>query len=309
MSNPVIALSAGHGYKTKGKRCLKSIDPSETREWYLNDRIMDKVENKLTNYNCTVIRVNDTTGNVDTPLSKRVLTANEANADIYISMHHNAGVSGGTGGGTVVFYYPNGNNSLIAKKLYNHIVKYTNLTGNRSNPVPSTTSLYEVKKPKAKSFLVENGFMDSTVDVPIILTENHAEKTANGVVDFLVEYFNLTRKMGKNTVTTSNSLTYTRTQFIKDIQNAVGVVADGIIGKKTLNALVTVSKSKNNKHAVVKPLQKYLNSLGFNCGTVDGCAGAKFDSATKAWQKANNCIADGEFTKGGKSWKKILGVQ
>lgn len=151
--------------------------------------------------------------------------------------------------------------------------------------------------------------MDSTVDVPIILTENHAEKTANGVVDFLVEYFNLIRKMGKNTVTTSNSLTYTRTQFIKDIQNAVGVVADGIIGKKTLNALVTVSKSKNNKHAVVKPLQKYLNSLGFNCGTVDGCAGAKFDSATKAWQKANNCIADGEFTKGGKSWKKILGVQ
>lgn len=107
---------------------------------------------------------------------------------------------------------------------------------------------------------------------------------------------------------TPTPTTYTRTQFIKDVQRAIGTTADGIVGNKTLSKLVTVSKSKNNKHAVVKPLQKYLNALGYNCGTVDGIAGSKFDSAAKAWAKANGCVVDGEFTKGGKSWRKILGV-
>lgn len=106
----------------------------------------------------------------------------------------------------------------------------------------------------------------------------------------------------------TTSTTYTRTQFIKDVQSAIGVVADGIVGTKTLNALVTVSKTKNNKHAVIKPLQKYLNALGYDTGVVDGIAGSKFDSAAKAWATANGCVADGEFTKGGKSWRKILGV-
>ena len=45
-----IALDAGHGLYTAGKRCLKAIDPNETREWWLNDRICDKVEKKLASY-------------------------------------------------------------------------------------------------------------------------------------------------------------------------------------------------------------------------------------------------------------------
>ena len=112
----------------------------------------------------------------------------------------------------------------------------------------------------------------------------------------------------KKKASTSTSSVYTRTQFIKDIQRAIGTTVDGIVGNKTLSKLITVSRYKNSRHAVVKPLQKYLNALGYNCGAVDGIAGSKFDSAAKAWAKANGCVADGEFTKGGKSWRKILGV-
>lgn len=203
-NKPVIALSAGHGLYTAGKRCMKSLDKNETREWYLNDRIVDKIEFKLQAYECTVVRVNDTTGKVDTPLATRATTANNANADIYIAMHHNAGINGGSGGGTVVFYYPTGDGKEMATDLYNHIIKYTGLKGNRSKPIASTRTLYEVRVPKAKAFLIENGFMDSRVDVPVILSESHAEKTAMGVVDFLVEHFNL-KSNGKviNTTTTT----------------------------------------------------------------------------------------------------------
>ena len=42
-----IVLDAGHGRNTPGKRCLKSLDPAETREWVLNARICDKVEQLL----------------------------------------------------------------------------------------------------------------------------------------------------------------------------------------------------------------------------------------------------------------------
>lgn len=204
VTNPVIALSAGHGLYTVGKRCLKSIDPNETREWVLNDRIVDKVEEKLKGYYCTVVRVNDTTGKIDTPLATRVTTANNKNADIYLSMHHNAAINGGSGGGTLVYYYPTGDRKAIATKLYNHIVACTGLKGNRSTPVVSTTELYEPKAPNAISFLIENGFMDSTTDTPIILTEEHAERTAVGVVNFLVEYFNL-KKNGNVIVTTPST--------------------------------------------------------------------------------------------------------
>lgn len=200
MAIKVIALSAGHGYSTAGKRCIESLDPCMTREWFLNDRIADKVENALKNYECKVVRLDDTTGSKDISLANRVATANKANADVYISIHHNAGVYGGPGGGTMVLYYPNAESRKLATKLYDSIVKRTGLYGNRSTPIYANNNLYEIKKTKMVCLLIENGFMDSKTDVPIILTEEHAEKTARGIVAFLVEQFCLEPKKDFNEV-------------------------------------------------------------------------------------------------------------
>lgn len=191
---PLIALSAGHGIDTAGKRCRKSIDPNETREFFLNDRIIDIVENELKNYKCRILRVNDTTGKVDTPLKTRTDAANKAKADVYLSMHHNAGIKGGSGGGTVVYYYSsNPERKTQSKALYDAIVKETKLVGNRSAKVIKK-SFHEVRESDMPAFLVENGYMDSTVDTPIILTEDHAKKTAKGVVNFLVDLLDLKKR-------------------------------------------------------------------------------------------------------------------
>ena len=40
----LIYIDAGHGRHTAGKRCLKRIDPEETREWVLNSRVADKLQ-------------------------------------------------------------------------------------------------------------------------------------------------------------------------------------------------------------------------------------------------------------------------
>lgn len=206
MAQKIIALDAGHGMKTAGKRCLKSLDPNETREWYLNDRIMDKVEAALAAYDCRVIRVGDTTGVKDVSLASRVKTANAARANVYISMHHNAGLGGRNGGGTVVFYSSSSpERGVQAQKLYQAIVSRTGLRGNRSAKVVNK-GFYVIRKTSMPSFLVENGFMDSPQDVPVILSERHADRTAEGVVDFVVAMLQLRSKAGLAGSSTGNAL-------------------------------------------------------------------------------------------------------
>lgn len=188
---PIVAISAGHYKYTSGKRCLKSLDPNETREWVLNDRIADLVEKMLTEYEVSVVRLDDTTGEKLVSLQTRKMIAENAHADIYIAIHHNAGVKGGSGGGTVVYHYPTPNNKAQAEKLYKSIIDQTKLVGNRSQGVKDTTELYEVYAPTMDSYLIENGFMDSSTDVPIILKEEHAIKTATGVVNYLVNAYSI----------------------------------------------------------------------------------------------------------------------
>ena len=219
----IIALDAGHGMSTAGKRCLKSLDKNETREWYLNDRIMDLVEATLKNiYDCTVIRTDDTTGKKDISLSTRVKTANQAKADVFISMHHNAGVNGGSGGGTVVYYSSSKTERAgQAQRLYDRIVNLTGLKGNRSQKVIKK-GFYVIAKTTMPAFLVENGFMDSSTDVPIILTEDHAKKTAEGVVNFLVDMLSLKKKSTQTATVVSSNVYYPRYTGKKDtLSNAL----------------------------------------------------------------------------------------
>lgn len=107
-------------------------------------------------------------------------------------------------------------------------------------------------------------------------------------------------------ITTKSSTKYTKKQFIKDIQSSIGVVSDGIVGSKTLSALITVSKSKNNKHKVVKHLQKYLNTIGYNCGTADGIFGNNTHNAIILFQTKNRLSTDGIVGKN--TWRKLFNI-
>lgn len=108
----------------------------------------------------------------------------------------------------------------------------------------------------------------------------------------------------------SSSGTYSQKDFVKDVQEATGAKVDGIAGKETLSKTITVSAKVNNRHAVVRAIQKRLNALGYNCGTADGIAGAKFTNAVNLYQKnvLKYKTLDGEVTKGGKMWKSLLGM-
>lgn len=191
-----IALTAGHYLDTPGKRCLKSLDPNETREWVLNDRIADKVETLLKGYEgYMLIRTDDTTGKKDISLTARTNAANNFKADIYISIHHNAGINGGKGGGIVAYTYTNVDKVTKEwqKELYNALIAKTGLGGNRATPL-AKSNLAECRQTTMPAVLLELGFMDSKTDVPIILTEDYANKCAEAIVEVLVKKGGLTKK-------------------------------------------------------------------------------------------------------------------
>lgn len=111
-----------------------------------------------------------------------------------------------------------------------------------------------------------------------------------------------------NTSANTSSKTDSLTEFIKEIQAAIGANVDGIAGSETLSKTVTISATINRRHAVVKPLQKRLNALGFNCGAVDGIVGAKTTEAIKLYQQSKKCIVDGELTARHRTWQHILEI-
>lgn len=176
----ILCLDCGHGLTTKGKQCLDG-----TKEWTLNERIGRYAEELLTEKGITVIRSDDRSGKRDVPLSQRVKTANDL-CDYFISIHHNAGIKGRRGGGIVVYWYSSkAEREKQARALYNRAIDKTGLRGNRAEPVKKN-NFYVLRKTKCPALLIECGFMDSVVDLPIIKTEDFARGIAKAITEFIL---------------------------------------------------------------------------------------------------------------------------
>ena len=312
-----IAFCAGHYLQTPGKRLPKELDPNETREWILNDRVARYFAEAATQYeDVQLYRTDDETGKTFVDIPQRVAQANSWGANLYIDMHHNAAGRVFSGGGVEVFSCPG---SAEGKKyrdaIYKEVIAAGGLRGNRSQPLQEKRfdSLTLTRMP---SVLVEYGFMDSTVDAPVILTAEYARKVGYATMDAIAQLRGLKKKGGtviaptvKAEAAPSVSSEYTKKQFIRDVQDACGAAVDGIAGPETIGKTVTLSAEKNSRHAAVKPVQKRLYALGYtDVGEADGIAGPLFTAAVVAFQEDNHCWVDGEITAGNKTWKKLLGM-
>lgn len=250
-----IAIDAGHGKYTSGKRCMKKLDPNETREWWLNDRIADRLESLLTAYDCEVLRVDDTTGLTDVSLKNRVKKANNWGADVYISVHHDAGIMGRLlgvlgrkAGGTTVFYCSSkAVRKTQAQALYNAVIAATRLVGDRTSPVVKK-GFYVIKNTTMPAFLIENGFMDSPTDVPIILTDAHAKDTAKGLLNFLVSEFKL-KKLSGAVVSEAVNTSFKVKVIVNSLNYRAGAGTNypinGAINDKGIYTIVDTAKASN----------------------------------------------------------------
>ena len=303
-----IAYCAGHDLNTPGKRCLKALDPNETREWVLNDRVADYFAQAAKEYEgVELLRTDDPTGKSFIDIPDRTAKANAWGADIYIDMHHNAGINGGSGGGAVVFSYPGSvKGAKYRDAVYKAIIAAGGIKGNRSQPVQEK-AFDSLRLSNMAAILIEYGFMDSKVDTPVILTDAHAKLAGYATMEGVAKVAGLKKKTVKVDKPAED---YTQEQFVQDVQKAIGAKVDGSPGPETLRKTPTISASKNRTHAAVKAVQKRLYALGYHIvGKDDGIAGDLFTAAVIDFQDDNDCWADGEITAKNKTWKKLLGMQ
>ena len=302
-----IAYCAGHCMNTAGKRLPVELDPTQTREWVLNDRVARAFAAEALKYEgVQLLRTDDPTGKENIPIRQRTAKANEWGADLYLDMHHNAGIHLGTGGGVVAFCYPgSAAGAKYRDAIYAAVIAAGGLKGNRAQPLQEK-KFDSLKYTKAPAVLMEYGFMDSRTDAPVILTEVYSKKVGIATMTAIAQMRGL-KKLP--TVPQPAQDGYTLEQFIRDVQKACGAKVDGIAGKETLSKTVTLSESKNRTHAVVAPVQKRLAAMGYtDVGKADGIAGPKFTDAVLRLQEDNRCWQDGEITAKNKTWKILLGV-
>lgn len=281
-----LALNAGHGLNTTGKRCLKSIDLNETREWVLNSRICNKIEEKLSSYNgIEILRTDDTTGAVDKTIATRAKKANSFGADLYLSIHHNAGINGGSGGGIMAFTYL----SVDAKTaewqsaFYNAAITHSGLKGNRATPL-AKQDLGECRQTTMPAVLMECGFMDSTTDTPIILTEQFAEQLATAFVEVIVKFSGITLKNLAQTTTIQETMLYRVRKSWKDTKSQIGAykVLENAI-KKAQSTGCNVYDTKGNcvwSNSSIEKIETSINTTTEN--TEEETTAEKFDASSSS---------------------------
>lgn len=221
----------------------------------------------------------------------RVAESNKMKSKLHLPIHSNA-ANGKVGGLRIFVYKMGGEAEKIAKAIMETLAP---ITPGTSDSISAQPGLYEIYASDAICVYIEVGFHDNPEEAQWII--DHTEDIAEAICKGLCNYYG---------VENPEESVYTIDQFIREVQAAIGAKVDGIAGPETLSKTVTVSRYKNDYHKVVAPIQRRLDSLGYDVGTVDGEAGAKFDSALKAFQKDNGCVVDGEATARQKTWKKLL---
>ncbi|QUW22399.1 N-acetylmuramoyl-L-alanine amidase [Sporosarcina sp. Marseille-Q4063] len=244
-----IAIDAGHGLNTPGKRA-----PSGEREWTFNNKVALAAISRLNTFqNVQLLRLDDPTGAVDVLLKTRTDRANAWNADVLVSIHHNAYLGAwGPHGGVETYTLPGAsqNSQDMAALVHPLVVKTMGLRDRGKKML----NLHMLRESKMPAILVEGGFMDSTTDIKVLLDNQKLKEQGEAIAEGLAIFYKFKLQEGGS----SDRKVYK----YGDIGPAIGT------------------------------LQKDLNKLG-NKLVVDNSFGPAVLAAVKAFQKENGLAVDG----------------
>ena len=190
-----IFLDPGHGGSDSG-----AVE-NGVREKDLTLSVYSKVSSRLASLGYTVLTSRNT--DKDVGLVNRADQANKSNADMFLSIHFNAG-GRGTAYGIETYYYKHeqGYEPAINKDKHNspeRIEKSRKLANKIQQNLLYKTGAYDrgvkrasfavLRETSIPSILVELGFIDNQEEVNKIKTNEYQEKLADGIVDGIVEYY------------------------------------------------------------------------------------------------------------------------
>ena len=190
-----IFLDPGHGGSDSG------AFENGVKEKDLTLSVYNKVSSRLASLGYTVLTSRNT--DKDVGLVSRADQANKSNADMFLSIHFNAGGRGAAYGIETYHYKPEaGYTPAINKENHNNpdrIEKSRKLANKIQQNLLYKTGAYDrgvkrasfavLRETSIPSILVELGFIDNQEEVNKIKTNEYQEKLADGIVDGIVEYY------------------------------------------------------------------------------------------------------------------------
>ncbi|MDN4069133.1 N-acetylmuramoyl-L-alanine amidase family protein [Paenibacillus vini] len=174
----LVVIDAGHGGSDPG-----AISVTKKKEKDFNLAVVLKVQELLkqeSDIDFVLTRSSDTYPT----LQDRVKIANDLKADIFISVHANAGSATASG---VETYYTRSESLSLAKVMHKYLVQSSGLSdrGVRSK------SLHVTRETKMPAVLLECGYLSNKNDNAVLYTEDFQDRVAEGVVKGIKEYLGL----------------------------------------------------------------------------------------------------------------------
>ena len=180
-----ILIDAGHNYSGKDTGAEnKEFDlREEVITWNIANNLKRRLEKMGYNVVMTREKVTDSIANTSVleSLQARVDLGHEVLADLFISLHCNAG----GGSGTEVYCFQKGGYAWrLAQIVQDSITDKTDLYDRKVK----TAAFYVVQNTLMPAILIETGFIDNEKDIEIISGEKGQEKIAEAIASAVAMY-------------------------------------------------------------------------------------------------------------------------
>ncbi len=193
LKGKVVAIDPGHGGPDPG-----AIGVQGTREKQVNLNVAMLVKANLEKAGAKVLMTRDTDVAVASlrgpgrgELQARTMFANENQADIFISIHHNAAVRPTANGTSTYYFLKTAFDGVLAQSLQEAMLQ----AGSLADFGVRTANFYVVKNVTMPAALLEIGFLSNTQEEQIINNPDFQQRIAQGIVTGIDRYFLQAAKM------------------------------------------------------------------------------------------------------------------
>ena len=271
MGKYLVAIDAGHGINTAGKRSVKLssdlyIDGvlirkkgQTIKEYEWNKAVSEYLAAVLKRCGINTMYTADMTGKTDIPLNSRANTANKKGADILISNHYNAIGSSQVWQsrvkGLLVLRTKNASSKSIrlGKLAVKHLEKDINYEysyGLMRDVDMSGFTLAILRQTNMPAILIEYGFMDYEKEAKLMLDKKHQKKCAEAVAKAVCEYFGVTYVAKKSEVknTDDKPQVASKTKYLRIIADSVNIHSSAdfnsssVVGKVKKGDVFTIAQ-------------------------------------------------------------------
>jgi len=184
----LVCIDPGHGINTPGKRTPVISDLGRSiKEYEFNKPVAYYLKQELER--CGFRTMLATLNDNDTPLSTRTNRANAAKADVYVSIHYNAG----GGQGVETYHYPGSTNGRrLAQCIHEFVIKGTP----QKNRGVKSANFHVLRETKMPAVLIEFGFMDDPglKEARLMLNKAFQQECARETAQGICKYFGVPYK-------------------------------------------------------------------------------------------------------------------